>query len=150
MPADAVVVPIEAPCPLARACAKDERTGRRVPVERQVVGGRAGVVSRALVLNELHIVDGCLTQVHQPWRPVAVINIHIPLVAEEALHQSRARSRREVAHRRVSPEAVCAVPEKGLETSRENGRGGMLVHERDSATYRLGTMSGSLRHALTA
>ena len=98
-----VVVGVDAPCPLHRAGSEDEGAAR-VAVEREVVGGGAGVEHRAAVLHVRHVVDGGLGEAKEAWRTEPVVEVLVPLVSEQPLEEHRALARLEPRDVGVAPE----------------------------------------------
>ena len=77
-------------------------------VEREVVGGGAGVEHRAAVLHVRHVVDGGLGEAKEAWRTEPVVEIFVPLVSEQPLEEPRALARLELRDIGIAPEKEVA------------------------------------------
>ncbi len=99
-----VVVGIETPRPVDRACAEDEGAARRA-IHGQGVGGGARTRRVAVVEQKRVHVNRRRRQVDQASRPRAVVEVGIPLIAKKVLLQRVDLSGLEIGHRRIAPEA---------------------------------------------
>ena len=104
----AVVLVVESPGPLYGAGAEHQRAAR-VAVQREVMGGGARVVGRAVVLDHGRFVPSRRRQPHQPRRARAVVDVLVPLVAQRVGPRRRRLSRAECRDAGVAPEAQLAV-----------------------------------------
>ena len=84
-------------------------------VQRQVMRRCARVKRCALVHQKLNIVPHRLREMHQAGRPMAVIDVLIPLVTKNAPHQNLFLARSEARDGRVPPEAVPPILRRHLE-----------------------------------
>ncbi len=101
-PGIVIVVRIQTPGPLHRTGAEHQRAAF-MPIQGQVVGRRAGVVHRAMVLKVGQVVDGGLGETKQTGGTEAVVQVFVPLVSEQPLEQDRFLAGLEPGDCRVAP-----------------------------------------------
>ena len=110
----------------------EDEGAARVAVEREVVGGGAGVVHRAAVLHVRHVVDGGLGEAKEAWRAEPVVEVLVPLVSEQPIEEHRALARLEPRDVGIAPEAE--LREFGRDDDRIVAPG---IHGEDGARQRV-------------
>ena len=108
---------VEAPGPLHRAGAEDERAAV-VAVEREVMGRWAVLVHAAFVHQNFDVVSFGGREADHPGRPPSVVEVLVPLIPERSLGESRGLTRAQVRHARVPPQPQVAVGGRDLDRAR--------------------------------
>ena len=80
------------------------------------MGGRARVVVGSVVLDHPEVVDRGLTEPHQTWRSEPVVQVLVPLVAQQARLDNSLLSVLEPGYPSVPPESVSGEPGGNLQS----------------------------------